>query len=262
MVNGGIWRPATLQRVEPGQAPRGRRVFQAQHQRADEPAAAADCAAGHRHAMPMLPASASAARPAAPKSPVSAAIAGPRWFPPSPPSFRWIARALWCSSCSTNRRVPLPAASSARRHGTLRPIVKRLVPRIGPLLGVMPDATRDIDLSDLRPLVGGATNAAGRPRCADGHRARRGGIGAGVRALPSIIARWPRAMCSARFRGAAVNGEDFIPAAIAAGAVAVVARPEAQVAGALHHRRRRIRAAPLPGWRRDSSARCPPPSSR
>ena len=36
------------------------------------------------------------------------------------------------------------------------------------------------------------------------------------------------------FQGAAVNGEDFIPAAIAAGAVAVVARPEATVAGAPH----------------------------
>ena len=34
------------------------------------------------------------------------------------------------------------------------------------------------------------------------------------------------------FRGAVVNGEDFIPAAIAAGAVAVVARPEANVVGA------------------------------
>ncbi|MGX7951907.1 UDP-N-acetylmuramoyl-L-alanyl-D-glutamate--2,6-diaminopimelate ligase [Tsuneonella sp. HG249] len=36
------------------------------------------------------------------------------------------------------------------------------------------------------------------------------------------------------FQGATVNGEDFIPAAIAAGAVAVVARPEAKVEGALH----------------------------
>ena len=36
------------------------------------------------------------------------------------------------------------------------------------------------------------------------------------------------------FQGATVNGEDFIPAAIAAGAVAVVARPEARVDGALH----------------------------
>jgi len=36
------------------------------------------------------------------------------------------------------------------------------------------------------------------------------------------------------FRGATVNGEDFIPSAVAAGAVAVVARPEAKVSGAVH----------------------------
>lgn len=36
------------------------------------------------------------------------------------------------------------------------------------------------------------------------------------------------------FEGATVNGEDFIRPAIAAGAVAVVARPEARVEGALH----------------------------
>ena len=36
------------------------------------------------------------------------------------------------------------------------------------------------------------------------------------------------------FRGARFNGEDFIPAAVAAGAVAVVARPEAKVEGAVH----------------------------
>ncbi|HSM52944.1 MAG TPA: Mur ligase family protein, partial [Erythrobacter sp.] len=36
------------------------------------------------------------------------------------------------------------------------------------------------------------------------------------------------------FRGARVNGEDFIPAAVEAGAVAVVARPEAPVEGAVH----------------------------
>ena len=36
------------------------------------------------------------------------------------------------------------------------------------------------------------------------------------------------------FEGARVNGEDFIPAAIEAGAIAVVARPEARVEGALH----------------------------
>lgn len=36
------------------------------------------------------------------------------------------------------------------------------------------------------------------------------------------------------FRGTAANGEDFIDAAVAAGAVAVVARPEARVNGAIH----------------------------
>lgn len=36
------------------------------------------------------------------------------------------------------------------------------------------------------------------------------------------------------FRGATVNGEDFIPAAVAAGAICVVARPEARVEGAAH----------------------------
>src|SRR5919107_309677 len=38
------------------------------------------------------------------------------------------------------------------------------------------------------------------------------------------------------FRGARFNGEDFIPAAVDAGAVAVVARPEVPVEGAAHVR--------------------------
>jgi UDP-N-acetylmuramoyl-L-alanyl-D-glutamate--2,6-diaminopimelate ligase len=36
------------------------------------------------------------------------------------------------------------------------------------------------------------------------------------------------------FQGARVNGEDFIPAAVSAGAVAIVARPQAKVEGAAH----------------------------
>jgi UDP-N-acetylmuramoyl-L-alanyl-D-glutamate--2,6-diaminopimelate ligase len=36
------------------------------------------------------------------------------------------------------------------------------------------------------------------------------------------------------FQGAVVNGEEFIPAAVSGGAVAVVARPEARVEGAVH----------------------------
>jgi UDP-N-acetylmuramoyl-L-alanyl-D-glutamate--2,6-diaminopimelate ligase len=36
------------------------------------------------------------------------------------------------------------------------------------------------------------------------------------------------------FRGTQMNGEDYIPQAIAAGAIAIVARPEAEVNGAVH----------------------------
>jgi UDP-N-acetylmuramoyl-L-alanyl-D-glutamate--2,6-diaminopimelate ligase len=36
------------------------------------------------------------------------------------------------------------------------------------------------------------------------------------------------------FQGAVVNGEDYIPAAVSAGAIAVVARPQAEVTGAAH----------------------------
>src|SRR6476469_6849303 len=36
------------------------------------------------------------------------------------------------------------------------------------------------------------------------------------------------------FQGTVVNGEDFIPAAVSAGAIAVVARPQAKVDSAAH----------------------------
>ena len=49
------------------------------------------------------------------------------------------------------------AASSYQRTAAWNaaPIVGRLVPRIGPQLGVYPDVTREVDLSDLKPLVHG-----------------------------------------------------------------------------------------------------------
>ena len=46
------------------------------------------------------------------------------------------------------------ASSFQRTAGwTAAPIVGKLVPRIGPILGVRPDETRDVDMSDLKPLV-------------------------------------------------------------------------------------------------------------
>ncbi len=154
MVNGGIWRPATLQRLEPGAAPRGRRVFKASTsarmnqllrmiavygtgRNADAPGFRIGGKTG------------SAEKPGAGgyrKSSLVATFAAA--FPMDHP--RYVVIIMLDEPQGT-------AASSFQRTAAWNaaPIVKRLVPRIGPQLGVMPDETRDIDMTDLEPLVGG-----------------------------------------------------------------------------------------------------------
>ena len=152
LVNGGIWRPATLLKVEPGHASKGRRVFKASTsarmnqllrmiavygtgRRADAPgfrvggktgSAEKPGNGGYRHHS-LISTFASA-------------------FPMDHP--RFVVIAMLDEPKGT-------AASSFQRTAAWNaaPIVGRLVPRIGPLLGIMPDATRDVDLTDLRPLV-------------------------------------------------------------------------------------------------------------
>jgi cell division protein FtsI (penicillin-binding protein 3) len=153
MVNGGIWRPATLMKVEPGHAPRGRRVFKASTsarmnqllrmiavygtgRRADAPGfrvggktgSAEKPSAGGYHRTTLVSTFAAA-------------------FPMDKPRFVII---------SMMDEPKGTAASSYQRTAayTAAPVIAKLVPRIGPMLGVLPDGTRDIDLSDLKPLVG------------------------------------------------------------------------------------------------------------
>ena len=46
------------------------------------------------------------------------------------------------------------ASSFQRTAGwTAAPVVARLVPRIGPMLGIIPDDRRDVDVSELMPLL-------------------------------------------------------------------------------------------------------------
>lgn len=154
MVNGGIWRPATLHRVEPGQAPRGRRVFRA------------STSARMNQLMRMIAVYGTGRNADAPGFRVGGktgsaekpGVGGYRRtslvstfaaaFPMDRP--RYVVIAMLDEPQGT-------AASSYQRTAAWNaaPIVGRLVPRIGPQLGVMPDADRDIDLTDLEPLVGG-----------------------------------------------------------------------------------------------------------
>jgi cell division protein FtsI (penicillin-binding protein 3) len=153
MVNGGIWRPATLHRVEPGQAPHGRRVFKASTsarmnqllrmialygtgRNADAPGFRVGGKTG------------SAEKPGSGgyrKSSLVSTFAAA--FPMDKP--RYVVIVMFDEPQGT-------LASSFQRTAAWNaaPTVGRLVPRIGPLLGVLPDETRDVDITDLKPLIG------------------------------------------------------------------------------------------------------------
>ena len=154
MINGGIWRPATLLKLKPSEIPAGRRVFKA------------STSARMRQLMRMIVASGTGKKADAPgfrvggktgsaekpgaggyrRSSLVATFAAA--FPMDRPRFVIIAmldEPQGTAATSYQRTAAWNAA----------PVVARVVPRIGPLLGVMPDDTRDVDISDLAPLIPG-----------------------------------------------------------------------------------------------------------
>jgi len=152
MVNGGIWRPATLHKLGPGEAPKGRRVFKASTsarmnqllrmitlygtgRNADAPG----FRVGGKTGSAEKPSKGGYAR----TSLVSTFAAA---FPMDRP--RYVVIIMLDEPKGTVR-------SSFQRTAAWNaaPVVGRLVPRIGPMLGVKPDSSRDIDLTDLQPLV-------------------------------------------------------------------------------------------------------------
>ena len=152
MVNGGVWRPATLHKLKPGEAPEGRRVFKASTsarmnqilrattiygtgKNADAPGFRVGGKTG------------SAEKPGAGgyrRSTLVSTFAAA--FPMDRP--RYVVIAMLDEPQGT-------LASSFQRTAAWNaaPIVGRLVPRIGPMLGVRPDNTHDIDISDIKPLI-------------------------------------------------------------------------------------------------------------
>jgi cell division protein FtsI (penicillin-binding protein 3) len=154
LVNGGIWRPATLLKLKPAEVPAGRRVFKASTSArmrqllrlivADGTGKKAD-ATGFR----VGGKTGSAEKPGAGgyrKTSLVATFAAA--FPMDRP--RYVIIAMLDEPQGT-------AATSGQRTAAWNaaPVVGRVVPRIGPLLGVMPDDTRDVDISDLAPLIPG-----------------------------------------------------------------------------------------------------------
>lgn len=152
MVNGGIWRPATLMKLDPADVPRGRRVFKESTssrmrqmlrmislygtgKNADAP--------GYRVGGKTGSAEKAGVGGYNKTSLVSSFAAA---FPLDAP--RYVVVVVLDEPKGT------VASSFQRTAGyTTAPIVGKLVPRIGPMLGVQPDERRDVDISDLRYLV-------------------------------------------------------------------------------------------------------------
>ncbi|MBX7540020.1 peptidoglycan D,D-transpeptidase FtsI family protein [Qipengyuania sphaerica] len=160
MVNGGVYRPATLKKLGPGAAPKGRRVFKAstssrmrQMMRAisiygtGRNANAPGYRVGGKTGSAEKPGGKGGYRRTALVSTFAAA------FPMDRP--RYVVIAMLDEPKGT-------LASSYQRTAAWNaaPIVGRLVPRIGPLIGVRPDDKRDIDISAITPLIPEAQNEA------------------------------------------------------------------------------------------------------
>lgn len=152
LVNGGIWRPSTLMKIEPGKAPRGSRVFSqstSDKMRAMLRMVVVDGtgrkanADGLRVGGKTGTAEKAGAGGYAKHSTVST-FAGA--FPMDAP--RYVIIVMFDE--------PKGSAESAgqRTAGWVSaPVVSKVVSRIGPLLGVTPDVNSEINLAEMTPLL-------------------------------------------------------------------------------------------------------------
>lgn len=152
LVNGGIWRPATLNKLTPSNVPQGERVF------------TAATSARIRQMLRMIVSNGTGRKADAP----GFRVGGKTGSAEKPGAGGYQRHSLIATFASAfpmdhPRYVVIAmidepqgtAATSFQRTAAWNaaPVISRVVPRIGPLLGIMPDETRDIDISDLKPLV-------------------------------------------------------------------------------------------------------------
>ncbi|MBA3056221.1 MAG: penicillin-binding protein 2 [Sphingomonadales bacterium] len=153
MVNGGIWRPATLHKLAPDQVPAGRRVWKPSTSArmrqllrmivvdgTGRKANAEGFRVGGKTGTAEKPGQYGYRR----NSVISTFAAA---FPMDRPRFVVI-------SMMDEPQGTLATSGQRTAAWNAAPVIARVVPRIGPLLGVMPDDTRDVDISELSPLVG------------------------------------------------------------------------------------------------------------
>ncbi|MBA4047509.1 MAG: peptidoglycan glycosyltransferase [Sphingomonas sp.] len=159
LVNGGVWRPATMMKVAPGKAAAGRRVIseatsarmrqllrlivlKGTGEKADAP--------GYRVGGKTGTAEIGMKGGYSKKRNVSTFAAA---FPMDAP--RYVVVVMLDSP-----RGNAQSAGQATAGWTVAPVVSRVIMRTGYMLGVMPDMNRDVDVSELLPLLWEAPGAA------------------------------------------------------------------------------------------------------
>ncbi|MEA3017678.1 MAG: hypothetical protein QOI38_2400, partial [Sphingomonadales bacterium] len=156
LVNGGTWRPATLMRVEPGHAPAGRRVYSeaTSYQMRQYLRMIVTHGTGRRAEAPGF-------RVGGKTGTAEKVVAGGGYsrrvnvstfaaaFPMDEP--RYVVVVMMDAPRGNAETSFLTTAA-----WTAAPVVSRVIARTGPLLGIIPDASRDIDTSALIPLVASA----------------------------------------------------------------------------------------------------------
>jgi cell division protein FtsI (penicillin-binding protein 3) len=152
LVNGGVWRPATLMKIDPGKAPKGSRVFSE---------ATSDTIRGMLRLVVLdgtgRKADADGLRVGGKTGTGEKAGVGgyakhanistfAGAFPMDAP--RYVVLAML-----DDPRGSAQSAGQRTAGWTVAPVVSKVVARIGPLLGVMPDANREADLSRFNGLL-------------------------------------------------------------------------------------------------------------
>lgn len=152
LVNGGIWRPATVLKLKEDEVPKGRRVF------------TAATSARMRQLLRMIVAEGTGRNANAP----GYRLGGKTGSAEKPFEGGYARHSLVTTFASAfpmdNPKyvviIMMDEPQGSAEHPGLRtaawtaaPIVKRLVERAGPMLGIMPDQRRDVDISELMPLL-------------------------------------------------------------------------------------------------------------
>lgn len=152
LVNGGIWRPATLMKLGDKAPPQGRRVFKA------------STSARMRQLLRLIVSDGTGRQADAP----GFRVGGKTGSAEKPGAGGYRRHSLVSTFAAAfpmdNPRYVIIAmvdepkgnafSSGQRTAGyTAAPVVRKVVMRAGPMLGVFPDETRDVDVSELTPLL-------------------------------------------------------------------------------------------------------------